>query len=337
MTRRVQLPQQARAVTLAPCDSVCHQLQGGARLLAMLPSALAEALSPALEQEICQRAQHGYSVAACLLLPDWLSQADCQQLQQAWQRFLQTRLPGVPVASRILQRGTVAAWEMLEAGWQQLQQHPHTGYLLLAAVDSWCEASRLKFALQHQLLLSEGNQDGFVAGEAAAAVVLQVVARTPAGWQAGLPAPAPERLLLHRPALDYASYGFWPQAQATQRAAAAQQLRHTLAQAMAHAGLQADQLSHLASDMDGSGWRAQIENEALSMLLYHGPRSAASRLPQQQLAGMLGQTGCVSGLLPWALQPHLQRIQPCNSLLHWSVAASGQTAACVLERSSPPA
>ncbi|WP_338849527.1 hypothetical protein V8J88_10890 [Massilia sp. W12] len=335
-TQRRATPWQAEAVSLAPCPSLDKQSSGAQRLLDLLAPALAEALPPALQMEIRQTAARAggtdMQVYALLLLPDWLAPEHSAEMHTIWLDCLRASLPGLHISAHCLQRGAIAPWEALQFCQQQTQQHPRTAYTILAGVDSWCEPSRIGFAVHHHLLLCKGNQEGFIGGEAGAAVVLQTVARDIQGQRLGWPAPQAGRFLLHPAAADYASHGFWPHGNASQRAAGMRQLRHTLAQALAQAGMQAQHLSHLASDMDGSVWRAEIEGDALNQVLTQGQGAAHSRPPHLQIAGMLGQTGCAGGLLLWSMLPHLQRLQNINSVLHWTLAPGGQSAACVIER-----
>ncbi len=128
--------------------------------------------------------------------------------------------------------------------------------------------------------------------------------------------PPPGQFALHRPGL-----GNDTQAVATALAA-------TLNNALNNVGMNGSHLSHLASDMDGSSWRAQLENPALGKSVYRD----ASGLPQWYLAEMLGQTGAVTGLLNWVMASQLQQLERINTILNWSINPAGACAVNVLER-----
>ncbi|MEN9865082.1 MAG: hypothetical protein RL748_672 [Pseudomonadota bacterium] len=315
--QRLRLPELAEAVTVVPCASVTGQLQGAARLQTMLPSAIAEALENFTQGKVAARpVKNGdqLQVLEILLLPGELDSAQCKTLHATLDQTL-AQFPAWQAMSNLrsqCQRGSVSAWEALEVAFRTLDSHPGIDYVLIAGTDSLCNRPQLAQAAKQGLLQHKGNREGYVAGEAAACVLLQRMHNV-----LDL---APGQFALHRPSLANSSD---PQT-------LAQALGTALNGALGSAGMNGSHISHLASDMDGSSWRAQLENPALGNSVYR----EASGLPQWYLAEMLGQTGAVTGLLNWVMASQLQQVERINTLLNWSIDRAGRCAANVLERAS---
>ncbi|ATQ74207.1 hypothetical protein CR152_06610 [Massilia violaceinigra] len=192
-------------------------------------------------------------------------------------------------------------------------------HVLIASVDSACEPGVLADLASRDLIFGPGHAQGFVPGEAAACVLLKRAAHA-----GKIPA---TKFALHRPALIASPSGF----RIDDGAPDASSLAQALARALDFAAMEAIHISHLESDMDGSDWRALLEANALNRVIF----SVTTALPQWRPATLLGQTGIPSGLIGWILPAvlHAQGIEQVNTVLNWSVDASGQCAACVLERS----
>lgn len=315
--RRVTLEGFADPFTIADCATVTAGLHGVERLAALLGSAVAEAydgwaaLPPAEPGECLE----------ILVLPDWLPTDDGQRLSDMLTGWL-TPYDAWTTARRerlIVNAGTTGAWVALDHAYRALAQRPHLRHVMIAAVDSACEPAQLAHAAQQGWLLQPGNAQGYVAGEAAACLHLTRVhniGEVPANGFA-----------LHRPARVPAGARYWP----SEDRPDAGPLAQALTAALQSAGMQPKHISHLASDMDGSDWRAHLESTALTRAFFHD----ASPVPHWRFAALLGQPGAASGLIGWLLPTvlHAHRIVHLNSLLHWSFDPAGDTAACVLERS----
>lgn len=319
-SKRLRLPELAEPVTVVPCASITGQLQGTARLQAMLPSAIAEALEGFTQVCVPARpANHAANhadqpqllaqVLEILLLPSELDQAQCQAMHATLDQTL-AHFPAWQAMANLrsqCQHGSVSAWEALDVAFHSLASHPGIDYVLIAGVDSLCNPPQLAQAAKQGLLQHKGNREGYVAGEAAACVLL---ARMNSVLEL-----APGQFALHRPVVTNSSD---PQA-------LAQALATVLNGALGSAGMNGGHISHLASDMDGSSWRAQLESPALANSAYRD----ASGLPQWYLAEMLGQTGAVTGLLNWVMASQLQQVERINTLLNWSIERAGQGAGVV--------
>jgi 3-oxoacyl-[acyl-carrier-protein] synthase I len=315
--RKVKLDGFSNPFTVAQCLTASPDLHGVDKLATMLGSAVAEAF----DARAPGATQHNEQSLEILVLPEWLSPQDCEHLSQLLTQWIGA-YPVWCVQPRqrlIFQAGATGAWAALEHAYRALADQPGLVHVMIAAVDSACELGPITQGARERWLLEAGNAQGYVAGEAAACVHLRRVkdiTHVPANGFA-----------LHRPTLHQASARLWPEADQPDAAP----LAHALAGALKTAGMQAIHISHLASDMDGSDWRAHFESTALSRVIF----SQTTALPQLRPANLLGQCGAANGLLNWLIPAalHAQDIERINTVLNWAVEPSGAIAACVLERS----
>ncbi|WP_157462664.1 hypothetical protein [Curvibacter gracilis] len=219
-------------------------------------------------------------------------------------------------------QGSGGAAHALRRAYAELETDPHLQHIVIAAVDSWAEPSVLDKAAREGLILSHGaaqGTQGFVAGEAAACLVLR-----PCASVQHLP---PGGFVLHRPGLQDNPSPRWPSAIEGD----GQALNTAVEQALSQAGLKAEHLSHLASDMDGSGWRVMDELR-LQQRALAGCTQDASVL---RIAEQLGQTGAAALPLMWAMlaEKEARHIERVNAALTWSLGMDQSTAAVVMERS----
>lgn len=319
-TRRLALEGLADPVTIADCQGVTDGLAGIDRLAALLASAVAEALDGATHLESEEGAEAGECLEI-LLVPHWLDDAGCARLgallsswiqpYATWSRRARSRL--------VVRAGATGSWAALEHAYRALAADPALRHVMLAAVDSACDPASLRAAAQADWLFRPGNEQGWVAGEAGACLLLErahTVDSVPAGGFA-----------LHRPALVQAPSRFWP----ADAEADAGPLSQALTGALAASAMEAIHISHLQSDMDGSDWRARLEAAALNRVIF----SAAHALPHWLPASLFGQVGTPGGIIAWLLfaMLHRHQIERVNTVLSCSVDPAGQVAACVLERS----
>ncbi|MES2262213.1 MAG: hypothetical protein V4724_27145 [Pseudomonadota bacterium] len=316
-TRHIRLDGFADPFTIADCHSVTADLTGAERLASMLASAVLEALDGADHLE----ARAGEECLEILLVPAWLDDDGCERLgallstwilpYEAWSQRARTRL--------LVRAGATGAWIALEHAYRALAANPKLRHVMIAAVDSACEPAILQQAARADLLFKTGSTQGYVAGEAAACLLLQRVRDIDDVLADGF--------ALHRPALIQASSPFWPGVDDPDDGP----LSQALASALASSGMQATHISHLQSEMDGSEWRAQLESTALNRVIF----SATTALPHWLPASLFGQTGNPHGIICWLLLAvlHRQKIERVNTVLNWSVEPTGEVAACVLERS----
>lgn len=323
--RHRQLDALPEQITVIECTAVAGGRTGVERLQSLLPSAVVEALegfepgvgharrSPGKVEPLAQAVE-------ILVLPPWVDAAGRQTLDASLTSWLDGQ-PGwrsLPRSRAFIQSGATGAWEALELAYRRMRDNPALRHVLIAAVDTWCEPTVLARAGQQGLLMHKGNSEGFIAGEAAACVRLERVAN--------VMALGTDRFALHRPGRGQSAKRFWPAAEAPDSAALTSAVRDSLTAA----GLNGAHLSHLASDMDGSAWRARLEGEALGRTIF----ADAGPKPSMRAAELLGQIGTPTGLLSWILpvQSHLHGIERINTVLGWGIDPEGSCAAAVLER-----
>jgi hypothetical protein len=307
--RRVKLDGFADTFTLADNPEITGDKQGTERLFALLESAVAEAL----HHEPCPDA--AAKSINYLALPRWVDAKACHQLTKRLSRFW----PKHEVTFSTITGGSTAAWSALMAAYKTIDTYSSFKQIVIATVDSLCEPGVIYKAADEGQLLSAENSQGYIAGEAAVCLVLE---RYPNITQ--LPS---NRFALHRPMLVKQNKSWWPNTRKPNPKA----LVSVLTSAMEQAEMGPQHISHLMSDMDGSSWRAQIEGPALNRTVF----SETSALPHWRPATLIGQIGVPTGSLGWILATliHNNQIEQVNSLLNWSIAPDGKTAACVLERS----
>jgi hypothetical protein len=324
--QRVNVPGLADPVTVARCSAVAPEVTSSDRLLQMLGSATTEAMQPEDPADAPHWGQ-GDQALEVLILPDWLDEEQAKHAGDTWGSWLDQFQPWSQFHRErlVLRGGTALAWLALEQAWRRLDQGEDLRHLLVAAVDSLCDMPRLEQEVQQNLVLRPGHSEGFVAGEAAGCVWLQRKAHV-----RDVPL---DRFALHRPAVVPVAASDAPAQDgtvATESGAAA--LREALRQALRLGRLEACHISHLLSDMDGSAWRSHIEATALEA----GVFTQASQLPHWRPPVLTGQTGVAGALLGWILpaRHHTLDLGRVNTVLHWSVDASGgPIAACAIERS----
>lgn len=325
--QRVKVPDQAAPVTVARCAALPADQAGASRLMTMLASATAEALEHAVDP--ADSASNGdVQSLEILVVPSWLDESQAREAGDTWGRWLD----GMPAWSQfkrdrlVLHGGSATPWLALKYAWDRLDAGQDLQHVLIAAVDSLCEPGQLERLARDDVLLREGHAEGFVAGEGAVCTWLQ---RVP-----DVQAMPPGAFALHRPcvgALPRAEPPVKPDELSPYESGAV--LAETMRVAMHNARLQASQISHLLSDMDGSSWRARQESAALesSVVPY-----ATSSLSHWQPAILTGNTGVAAAPMAWVLvaRHHALGIGRVNTVLHWSVDAfDGSLAACAIERS----
>jgi 3-oxoacyl-[acyl-carrier-protein] synthase I len=315
--RKVKLDGFSNPFTIAPCLTASPDLHGMDKLATMLGSAVAEAFEARAHAAVMDNAP----CLEILLLPQWLTAQECEQLSQLLTRRTEgyAQWCAQPRERLVLQVGASGAWTALEHAYRALADKPQLKHIMIVAVDSACEPGPLTQAARANWLIEAGNTQGYIAGEAAACLHLSRVkdiTQVPAKCFA-----------LHRPTLQQASALLWPEADRPD----ATPLAQALTGALKTAGMQAIHISHLESDMDGSDWRAHFESTALSRVIF----SQTTALPQLRPANLLGQCGAAHGLLNWLIPAalHAHGIERINTVLNWAVEPSGAIAACVLERS----
>lgn len=315
----------AEPLTCAPCRHAlgAGQEQGAERLQPLLQSALAEALER-LPLPARPPVRPGH-LLCLLILPCWVDAEMARHLERAAEQTLAAHpiwpLLGRRQGSTALQ-GSGGAAHALRRAYAELEGDPQLQHIVIATADSWVEPSVLERAAREGLVLSRGSAhgpQGFVAGEAAACLVLG-----PCASVQHLP---PGGFVLHRPGLHDNPEPRWPSAIEGDGQALNTAVEHALLQA----GLKAEHLSHLASDMDGSGWRVMDE-----LRLQQRALAACTQGPSVlRIAEQLGQTGAAGLPLMWALlaEKEARHIERVNAALTWSLGMDQSTAAVVMERS----
>jgi hypothetical protein len=307
--RRVELNGFADPFTLADNSDLTKDKHGVERLFALLESAIAEALENQPSPDVTANSIN------YLALPQWLDAKACKQLSDRLSSFWPQR----DVTFSTITGGATAAWSALMAAYKAVDTYSSFKRIVIATVDSLCEPHILSQAAVEGKLLQTNNSQGYIAGEAAACLVLDRytdINQLPAN-----------RFALHRPMLVKQNKPWWP----NNRKPNPKALVSVLSSALEQAGLGAQHISHLMSDMDGSSWRAEIEGPALNRTVF----TETSAIPHWRPATLIGQIGAATGSLGWILATmmHSKQIEQVNNVLNWSITPDGKTAACVLERS----
>ncbi len=319
--RRIKLPGFAEPFTIADCVVLTEGQRGAQRLITLLTSAVLEALETAPTLDKTNPA----SSMTLLAMPSWVTAEQQAQLQHHLLRLL----PAQSAAPVLVPGGPLAALQALAQAHLAAQRDGAVQRIVLAAVGSHCEPEQLLAAATASELLQTGQGHGYVAGEAAACVVL-----APLRQMRDLPA---QHFALHAPFISVPGPRWWSSADPKQAQAPATLLTAALNGAMDKAGMTGVHISHLQSDTDGSDWRTQLETDALNRSVFvDNPTGAQTGLPRWAPADLLGQVGAPMSLLSWMLaaQSHAHDIERVNTVLSWSIDPAGQAGAVVMERSS---
>jgi len=256
-----------------------------------------------------------------LALPAWLGE---ERALTVWQKCLELLCQhgGTPHARalaqlplRVVLSGQTAAFEGLEL---LNQSGTRPSAALLLAADSWMDIALLETQLMANRLIADKNQDGFVAGEAAAALWLHRVPDTSAANV--------RQLVLHPPALARSAYAHHDNAREPNPDALTQAFRD----ALKHAQWKPEHVGNKLSDSDGSAWRALAEIAATA-------RALPGQDPAEwQPATVLGQIGAATGAVHWALAAQRLRHDKTspNSLLSWALDAGELAAAVAMEKTN---
>lgn len=304
-------------LTTAPADDLTQGSSGSARLLSMLRAAANELLddfeAAGTTRDPRHCPQHGW-----LALPAQLGEEEQVALCKAMALYWSQR-SSAPMQLHPLAFGATAAFAALL---QAAEMHADMAMLILA-VDSLCEAPVL--ASDHVLgrVYRPGNADGWVAGEAAASVVLRPltsISAAPAGTFA-----------IHLPGLaaDSNSTMRWP----SDALGDGKSAQTAMAQALRNSGMQLQNISHLVCDQDGSSWRSHDLRAALGRIQAQEGQAWEGKLVEPALH--LGQLGAAWGTVFWSLVVwlHAHELEQIHSALCLTQDVSGQCAACVIEQS----
>lgn len=324
LQRFVRQEIEGRQLTTAPAPDLVGQRMGVARLAALLYPALS-ALLDVEDNAPASRRTH------CLVaIPVWLSGTERAELSAAIGRLCAQQLRG-HTQVHLVPGGFEASYAALQTAFAATAVRPHepdaeplAHRIVLAAVDSLCEPAILRRDDAAGLVHQAGNGNGWVAGEAAAAVLLSPVPSIRV-----VPA---DRFALHRPAIAPAQPGGaarWP----GDTQGDGQILQQVLEQALAHAGMQLHHISHGMADIDGSDWRAEDLFGALQRL--QAKEGEAWNGAAVEPALRTGQLGAAWGAFHWALAANLHAMgqEQINTVLSFDLDPSGACAAAVMERS----
>jgi 3-oxoacyl-[acyl-carrier-protein] synthase-1 len=174
-------------------------------------------------------------------------------------------------------------------------QHP---YVLLAGVDSYLDAATINHYLQDERLQVPGNSDGFIPGEAAAAVLLHKVDAHDVG--------------VHITGYGQGQEAGRPDGSVPSRA---QGLSQAVRAALASSRQHYDDLAFRISDQNGEAFFAREAANAMTRVAPTG----GQKLPLLTMADCLGEIGAATGP---AMLAYLARLMPHhaspghNALLH---------------------
>ena len=289
----------------------------GAALIDMLTGA--QSLSNAAPAPLTTVLREPWPQMIVLALPVWLS---AEQGQTLWQQSLElVRQQGGAQQAKALSELPVSvvysshteAFEGLEL---LNRSGPHVTVALLLAADSWMDVVLLQPEAAAARLITDTNQEGFVPGEAAAALWLRRVPNTRASDG--------QHLVLHPPALAQSAFAH----RDITREPNPDALTQVFQDALSQAGWKPEHVGNKLSDCDGSAWRASAEIAATARVL------KGQNPDEWQPATVLGQVGAATGAVHWALAAQRLRHDKTgpNSLLSWALDAGEPAAAVAIER-----
>lgn len=283
-------------ITTASCEEVAQGRQGVERLARLLAVALVDLLTEC--EELVKKEEIPALVA--LALPQSL---DAKSADQVWQstmgQLTQFGFGGVldDVHCFLFLHGPVGGMRALGALFEKEMELGCTA--ILAGVDSLVDLSRLQSDYGADRLMTRDNKEGWIAGEAASALLLRCVPDTRNSNS--------RQWVFHRPAsvegLTVHNGG------AAQAPAAAMAL--ALQRSLANAEWTNNEVDTLMSDHDGSRWRAQVHAQSRAQV--EGFLSGFEWLP----ASVTGQVGAATAPLHWALAAMRLKVDesPPNSVL----------------------
>ena len=200
-------------------------------------------------------------------------------------------------SSVVLPKGRAGLTDALSHASHLIKTGAHP-YVLLAGVDSYLDAGSINTYLQDDRLQVPGNSDGFIPGEAAAAVLLQAVAAT-------------------QPGVQIIGFG---QSQEVGRpdgseSSRAQGLSQAVRAALAAGQITYGDLTFRISDQNGEAFFAREATNAMTRIAPIG----GNKLPLLTTADSLGEVGAATGpvMLAYLFQtmPHIDSPGYCG-LLH---------------------
>ncbi|MBU1350519.1 MAG: hypothetical protein KKB95_01350 [Gammaproteobacteria bacterium] len=311
----------ASSVSNAPGDAMLASLRiarlVGAALIDMLTGAQSSSNASRASPPICEGKPWPQIIV--LALPAWLS---AEQGRTLWQQSLEVvrqqggahqakALSELPLS--VLHSSHTAAFEGLEL---LNRSGPLVTAALLLAADSWMDLVLLQPEAAAARLITDKNQEGFVPGEAAAALWLLRVPNTKASDG--------QHLVLHPPALARSAFAHRDITREPNPDALTQVFREALSQA----GWKPEHVGNKLSDSDGSVWRASAEMAATARVM------KGQNPDEWQPATVLGQVGAATGAVHWALAAQRLRHDKNapNSLLSWALDAGELAAAVAIER-----
>lgn len=213
-----------------------------------------------------------------------------------------------PPHSRIIPGDRAALGTGLALARQLLDQEQLPG-VLVVGLDSYLNAASINHYLSEERLLVPGNRDGFIPGEAAAAVLLE--------------RSRPDTSGLHVIGIGQGQESGRPDGSVPSRA---QGLSHAIRAAVADAGADAADLDFRLSDQNGEGFFAREAANALTRVAVPG----GHKLPTLTTADCTGEIGAATGplMLAWLhrLLAHANAPGRCG-LIH---LASDEGARCAL-------
>lgn len=219
----------------------------------------------------------------------------------------------LPQHSRLISGGRAGIAHVLEVA-QQLLLSRQAKKVIVAGLDSYLSAPIISHYLQQERLLVPGNSDGFIPGEAAAAVVVELSE-----------AITSNDLQAHICGVGYGQEPGRPDGSVPSRA---QGLSHAIREAMQHAGIDANALEFRISDQNGEAFFAREAANAITRIAQVG-----GTIPQVlTTADCIGEVGAATGplMLAWLHRwlPHPDGPGRCG-LIHLANDDGGRAAAII--------
>lgn len=308
-------------------ESLFSDLTGNPLVVAQLPiddlwgaPRLAEIARMALSDCAASMPFDPASTALLLLASEYgRPHSEPERYQEVWQAVqAQFATPFHP-ASRILAQGRAGIGDaLLRAGQMLLPEDdanavPHgIARVLLLCVDSYLNAATIEHYLQQRRLLTRDNNIGFIPGEAAAAILLELDDGKSAG--------------LHITGIGIAQEAAQPDNDIPNRAMG---LSQAMRAACAMAEIAPGELDFRLSDQNGEQYFSREAANAITRLMMEDSK----QLPVHTIAYCVGETGAAAGgiMLAYLSQVMPRKDGPGDTALVHLANADGRRCALVLE------
>lgn len=303
-------------ITIAAAHDLVMEKIGIARLEALIKPTLLEQL------RAIQTYPHVNRTHVCLILPYAADSEEKNQLANEISSIFTRLLPKTNLSINVFSGHCETSYTALSHCFDMLHSTNKADRYVLLAVDSLCDPTRLQQDFKNNLLYHDKNINGWLAGEAAACLVLEPLAK--------IDYLASTSFALCASATGHTNQGQsrWP----SPTIGDGRGLQAVIEAALNQSQLKLFHMSHCIIDSDGSDWRSEDLSPALQRLQVQEKQPWAGNLIEPAIR--CGQLGAAWGAFSWALTVNLHQhnIETINSALSINTDPYGHCAAAVLVR-----